>query len=66
MNKLIDKLSHFFGRYPGLLPIIGLVFIILNLLLQPFQGSWLVESNLFLHIGLIMSLIGILLIRPLG
>jgi len=66
MNKLIDKLSHFFGKYPGLLPIVGLVLIILNLLLQPFQGSWIVESNLFLHIGLITRLIGILLIKPLG
>lgn len=66
MNKLIDKLSHFFGKYPGLLPIVGLLFIILNLLLQPFQNIWIVESNLFLHIGLITSLIGILLIKPLG
>jgi hypothetical protein len=36
------------------------------LILQPLQGVWIVESNFFLHIGLIMSLIGILLIRPLG
>lgn len=66
MNKLIDKMSHFFGKYPGLLPIVGLLLIILNLLLQPFQDVWIVESNLFLHIGLIVSLIGILLIKPLG
>lgn len=66
MNKLIDKMSHFFGRYPGLLPIVGLLLIILNLLLQPFQDVWIVESNLFLHLGLIISLIGILLIKPLG
>jgi hypothetical protein len=66
MNKLIDALSQFFGKYPGFLPIIGLLLIILNLLLQPFQGSWIVESNVFLHLGLIVSLIGILLIRPLG
>lgn len=66
MNKFIDRLSHFFGKYPGLLPIIGLLLIVLNLLLQPFQSLWIVESNLFLHIGLIMSLIGILLIKPLG
>ena len=66
MNKLIDKMSHFFGKYPGLLPMVGLLLIILNLLLQPFQGVWIVESNLFLHLGLIVSLIGILLIKPLG
>jgi hypothetical protein len=66
MNKLLDTLSEFMAKYPGLLPLIGLVLIILNLLLQFFQGYWIVESNLFLHIGLILSLIGILMIRPLG
>lgn len=66
MNKLLDTLSEFLAKYPGLLPLIGLGFIILNLALQFFQGFWIVESNLFLHIGLIISLIGILLIRPLG
>ncbi len=66
MNKLLDTLSEFMAKYPGLLPLIGLGLIILNLLLQFFQGYWIVESNLFLHIGLIISLIGILMIRPLG
>lgn len=66
MNELLDKLSHFFGKYPGLLPLIGVGLISLNLLLQVFQGSWITESNLFLHIGLIISLIGLLLVRPLG
>lgn len=66
MNDLLDKLSHFFARYPGLLPLVGLGLILLNLFLQPFQGNWIVESNLFLHIGLITTILGILLIRPLG
>ena len=66
MNDLLDKISHFLAKYPGLLPIIGIGFIILNLILQFFQGYWITESNLFLHLGLIISLIGILLIRPLG
>lgn len=66
MNKLLDRLSHFLGKYPGLLPIIGLGLILLNLLLQVFPGNWIVESNLFLHIGLLISLVGVLLIRPLG
>ena len=65
MNELLDKLSHFIGERPGLLPIIGIVLIVANLLLQFGQGSWFVDSNLLLHVGLIVSLIGILLIRPL-
>ncbi|MFQ5400717.1 MAG: hypothetical protein ACE5E7_14115 [Anaerolineae bacterium] len=69
MNQLLDKFSNIIGRRPGLLPLIGVGFIFLNLLLQilPGPGSgWLVDSNLLLHIGLIVSIIGILLIRVLG
>jgi len=69
MNQLLDKLSAFIGERPGLLPLLGLGLIIINLILQVFPGpgsGWLVDSNLFLHVGLIMSLIGILLIRPLS
>ncbi len=65
MNELLDKLSHFIGERPGFLPIIGVVLIVANLLLQFFRGNWVADSNLLLHLGLLTSLIGILLIRPL-
>jgi hypothetical protein len=68
MNQFIDWLGDFLENRRGLLPLIGLGFIVLNLILQimPGPGSgWLVDSNLFLHLGLIISLIGILLIRVL-
>lgn len=65
MNDLLDRVSEFLSKYPGLLPLAGLVLIILNLILQIFPGSWFVDRHILLHIGLIMSLIGLLLIRPL-
>ncbi len=65
MNELLDKLSHFIGGRPGFLPLIGIALIVVNLLLQFFRGNWFVDSNLLLHLGLLTSLIGILLIRPL-
>jgi len=65
MNKLLDKLSHFIGDRPGLLPLIGVLLVVVNLLLQFFRGNWFVDSNVLLHLGIIVSLIGILLIRPL-
>lgn len=65
MNEFIDRLGDFFSKYPGLLPLVGLVLIIINLVLQFFPGSWIVDSNLLLHLGLILSLIGLLLLRPL-
>ena len=66
MNEFIDKLGDFISKYPGLLPLVGIGLIILNWILQFFPGNWLVDSNFFLHLGLVISLIGILVIRPLG
>ena len=66
MNKLLDTLGGILNKYPGLVPLIGLGLIILNLLLQFFPGNWIVDSNLFLHVGVITAVIGILMIRPLG
>jgi hypothetical protein len=68
MNKLVEKLNDFFATRPGLLPIIGVLLVLLNLLLQIFPGpgsGWVVDSNLFLHLGIVFSVIGILLIRAL-
>lgn len=65
MNEFLDKVSDFLSKYPGLLPLVGLGLIILNLVLQLFPGSWFVDRHILLHIGLIISLIGLLLIRPL-
>lgn len=68
INQLLDFASNFLGKRPGLLPLVGVGLVILNLILQLFAGKgiWLVDSNLFLHLGLIAGLIGILLIKPLG
>lgn len=68
MNEFLDALGDFLEKRRGLLPLIGLGLIILNWILQvvPGPGSgWIVDSNLFLHLGLVVSLIGILLIRVL-
>ena len=68
MNNLLDKLSDFFVKRPGLMPLTGIVFIVINLLLQIYPGpgsGWFVDSNVLLHIGLILALVGILLIRAL-
>ncbi|MFT5194876.1 MAG: hypothetical protein ACI85U_001886 [Candidatus Promineifilaceae bacterium] len=67
MNELLDKLTEYFSEKRGLLPMIGIALIILNFVLQIFPGNeyWIVASNLLMHVGLVVSIIGILLIRPL-
>lgn len=66
LSNFLDQLSDLFGERPGLLPLIGLAFILLNWILQLFpQLGWFVTSNFLLHLGLMTSIIGILLIRAL-
>jgi hypothetical protein len=60
-SRLIDALSEFFANRKGLLPILGLTLILLNLILQIFPIGWISQSHLFLHIGLIIAILGLML-----
>ncbi len=62
INQWIDTLSDFFAYRKGLLPLLGLVLIFLNLILQFVPGSsWVASSNLLLHLGLLVAIVGFLL-----
>jgi len=62
MSKLLDILSEYLARRKGLLPLIGIVFIMVNLILQFVPAPlWLASSNLLLHIGLIIAIFGLML-----
>ncbi len=61
LSELVDDASEFFAHRKGLLPLIGMGLIILNLVLQIFLDDWLTRSNLFLHIGLIVAILGFML-----
>ena len=61
MSKMFDALSEFLARRKGLLPLIGLALILANLLLQfILPPGWLVSSNLLLHVGLIVAILGLM------
>jgi hypothetical protein len=62
ISKLLDRISEYLAHRKGLLPIIGMVLIIINLILQfIFPGSLLITSNLFLHLGLLVAIFGLML-----
>jgi len=63
MSRLLDLLSEFLAHRKGLLPLIGLGLILLNLLLQFMlpAGHILSVTNLFLHIGLVVAILGLML-----
>ncbi len=61
LNKFLDKVSEFLAPRKGLLPMIGLLFIIANLVMQFLPVGWLRDSNLLLHVGLIVAILGLML-----
>lgn len=67
ISRLLDWLSEFLAHRKGLLPLIGLILIVINFMIQflfPF-GHWLPGSNLFLHLGLIIAIFGFMIARAL-
>lgn len=65
MNKFsstLDKLSDFLAHRKGLLPVLGILFILANWLIQWLPGSgWVAETNLLLHLGIILAILGFLI-----
>ena len=62
LSQFLDHTSEYLARRKGLLPLIGIGLIILNfVIVSIFSGGFLVETNLFLHLGLIVALIGLML-----
>lgn len=61
-SHLIDNLSNFFAARKGLLVIIGIFLVIMNGVLQFFPAlGWFTSSNLLLHLGIIVALLGIMI-----
>lgn len=66
MSRLIDRMSEFFAQRRGLLPLVGLVLVLANLVLQYVQpGAQLSTTNLLLHLGVLIAIFGFLLARAL-
>lgn len=61
INRLLDHLSEFLAHRKGLVPIIGLLLVAISLVFQFFPGSWLGETDILLHLGVIVAIIGFLL-----
>lgn len=61
-SHMLDSMSEFLAARKGLLPILGILFVVVNGVLQfiPAAG-WLASTNLLLHIGLVLAIIGIML-----
>jgi len=58
LSILLSKLSNFLATRKGLLPIAGILLIILNFIFAAAIPGWLAETNFFLHLGLILAILG--------
>lgn len=62
LSKLVDNASNYFARRKGLLPLLGILLVIINFILPFIFGLNVVTgSNLFLHLGVIIAIFGIML-----
>lgn len=61
MNEFLDVASNYFAHRKGLLPMIGILFVVLNFLIQFFPLGWFSESDVMLHLGIVVSVLGFLL-----
>ncbi len=66
MSKFLDVMSEFLAHRKGLLPLIGIGLVVINLMVQlVFPGTWFAGINLFLHIGVIVAVLGFTLAAAL-
>jgi hypothetical protein len=66
MLRMLNRIADFLAHNRGLPTLIGIGLILVNLVLQFFPTlGWLRESNLLLHLGIVVGLAGILIANAL-
>ncbi len=61
-NKFLDNLSDFLSKRKGLVPLVGILLVLLNFILRLIPGlGWLSDSDLFLHLGVILGILGFMI-----
>jgi hypothetical protein len=59
---LVQNVIDFFERMKGLPILIGILLVVLNFIVQYIPGlAFLSDSNLLLHLGVVIGLLGVLL-----
>lgn len=63
LSRLVDRASDYFAHRKGLLPLIGILLVIINFILPFIFGldNLITGSNLFLHLGVIVAIFGMML-----
>lgn len=65
LSTFIDIVSEYFAHRKGLLPLIGMLLVLINFILQVVPAGWLSRTNFFLHLGILVGFLGFILARAL-
>jgi hypothetical protein len=67
LSRLVDNSSNYFAHRKGLLPMVGILLVIINYILLFIFGldNVITGSNLFLHLGVVIAIFGMMLARAL-
>lgn len=61
-GQILDQLSDYLAHRKGLLPMLGIVLIVLNWVLQFIPGlQGFADTNTLLHLGTILAIVGMML-----
>ena len=60
-SRFLDWFTNFFSQRKGLIPLLGILLVVLNFVLQLVAAGWLVETNFFLHLGIILAILGFMI-----
>jgi hypothetical protein len=63
LSRMVDNASNYFARRKGLLPLLGILLVMINFILPFIFGldNVITGSNLFLHLGNIVAIFGLML-----
>ncbi len=63
LSRLLDNASNYFAHRKGLLPLLGILLVVINFILPFIFGldNLVTGSNLFLHLGIIIAIFGMML-----
>ncbi len=63
---MLTKASAFLARYKGLPTMLAIVLVLVNFVAHFFHLGWFSDSNLLLHLGIVIGFLGLLLAKAVG
>ncbi len=60
-SQFLDKVSAYLAVRKGLLPLIGIILIALNFVFRLVPVGWVTQTDLCLHLGVILAILGLML-----